>query len=140
VQKYKELEKTKLVFGDTAYRQQVDGYAQKSSSYMEQRSIADQADRAVTQARQVTRADLTAPSAKPECITGLSQEQLPSELQGLSKDEQLKEVENRRARRAQLEQEIKALSGQREAHLKKSSNRLGAPSLGSSVRAKLSNY
>lgn len=139
VARYKELEKTRLTYGSAQYQAESANYMVSSSKLVEGRSIAAQADRAVTQSRQAAAADLTRDYGKKVSLDGLDQAQLPGALQGMSKDQQVKEIELRQARRAQLENEIKTLSSKRKAHLETNSlEPAAAPSsLGSSVRQKL---
>lgn len=138
VAKYKALEATRLTYGDASYRNEVAQCKAAADSYSSGGSLAVQADRAVTQSKQVSRADLVRDFGQNVSLERLDQSQLPNELQGLSKDEQVKEIEQRKARRAQLEGEIQALSAKRVQHMKaRPASAASAPSLGSSVRQQL---
>lgn len=139
VAKYKELQATQLTYGDEAYRQQAARCKVEANNYSVEGSLAVQADRAVTQSRQATRADLVRDYGQSISLERLDQKQLPNELQGLSKDEQIKEIEKRQVRRAQLESEIHTLSEKRTTQMKASyaPSAAAEPSLGSSVRQQL---
>lgn len=140
VAKYKELEKTQLTYGDVNYQQEVAQYKTAAASYSEGGSIATQADRAVAQSRQAVRADLTKDYGKKIDLDRLEEKSLPTALQGLSKDEQIKEIQTRQVKRAKLESEIKQLAGKRKGYMNTVpayAPSSAAPSLGSSVRQKL---
>lgn len=140
VAKYKALQATQLTYGDATFRNEVAQYKSAAETYSAGGALAVQADRAVTQSKQAARADLVRDFGQRVSLEGLAPSQLPTELQGLSKDQQVQEIEQRRTRRAQLEEEIQALSEKRVQHMKASSKAAPAacaPSLGSSVRQQL---
>lgn len=142
VEKYQELEKTRLTYGDASFRQQSYTYEVESATYAQRKSVALQADRAVTQARQNRKGDLLrAYGDEGVSLETMDQGSLPTELQGLSREQQDKEIRARQARRAKLETELKDLSKQREGYMSQAPQaRPSAPSLGSSVRASLNGY
>ena len=134
VEKYRELQSTRLTYGDTGYLNEVETANYTADTYAYKQSVAVQASRAVAQSRQIHRQDLTVNS---EAIDQLPTSQLPAELRGLSKGEQTQVIQQRKAKRAVLEKEIESLRTQRRGYQSSYPTQAGAPTLGDSVRSKL---
>jgi hypothetical protein len=142
VKKYKELESTQLTYGNEAYRAEAAQIKTTASTYAQEKPMFLQADRAVAQSRQAGRADLVADyGANAEKIGSLKPASLPSELQGLSKDEQVREIKARKAKRDKIKSEIDLLAYKRKGYMQSAPAPTSPePSLGSSVRQKLRSY
>ena len=140
VKKYRELQKTRLTYGEQSYVREVESVSSAANAYVGEQSTAVQASRAVTQTRQGYRQDLTADYGSKVHLDHLKQEQLPTQLRGLSKDEQVLVIQQNKAKRENLEKEIEGLRNKRAAARKEMLNEgfgKAAPSLGSSVSSKL---
>ncbi len=140
VEKYKQLQETRLTYGDQDYLHEVESVSYAANGYVTQQSTAVQASRAVAQTRQGYRQDLTADHGTKVVLERLQPTQLPSQLRGLSKDQQLQVIQQNKATRAQLEKEIEDLrkkrtAAQRAMYVEDAG--MPAPSLGGSVKAKL---
>lgn len=140
VEKYRELQKTRLTYGEQYYVQEVESVSSAANAYVVQQSTAVQASRAVAQTRQGYRQDLTADYGAKVHLDTLKPEQLPTQLRGLSKDEQVLVIEQNKAKREHLEKEIEGLRTKRAAARRgmvSEGFEKAAPSLGSSVSSKL---
>lgn len=140
VEKYKELQETRLTYGDQAYVNEVESVSSAANGYVAGQSTAVQASRAVAQTRQGYQQDLTADYGTKVDIERLQPAQLPSQLRGLSKDQQVEVIQQYQVKRAQLEGEIEGLRKKRTAAkkgMRVENAGMPAPSLGGSVKAKL---
>ena len=140
VEKYRELQATRLTYGNQDYQQEVESVSAAANGYVTQQSMSVQASRAVAQSRQGSQQDLTADYGKVVNLDQLAPSQLPSRLRGLSKDEQVHLIQQNKAKRSKLENEIKSLQKERAAAQNSMYGEdagMAAPSLGGSVRSKL---
>ncbi len=134
VEKYRELQSTRLTYGDAGYLNEVESSNFIANTHAYKQSVAVQASRAVAQSRQAQRQDLTTNS---QLLESLPDSQLPRELRGLSKERQAEMVQQHKTKRATLEKEIESLRSQRRGYQSALPSQAGAPTLGDSVRSQL---
>ena len=120
VKKYRELEECNLVYGDQSYRTKVANNRKQAASYVSNRSMAVQAERAFVQSRQNTKGDLLRDYEGGKVqLEGIQESAMPQALRGRSKSEQKKILNQRAQRRRALKREINELNAKRNAHVSK---------------------
>lgn len=138
-----ELDATNLTYGRAPERAAKTATRNKAAEYAAVAPVAASADRAMAKSTLgsgmkadediVTLADTRGGAAA--AVANVKEEELPDELKGKAKEEQVKIIEQNQAKRAQIQKKIAELAKKRSAHLEADKKSAPADSFDSEVNA-----